>query len=742
MRKLVVAGLWMGSLVLGFDSRARPAPEGWFAFEPRPDPFGAAALDLRYLNDTFAGQHGFIQTKGDSFVYEKTGSPVRFWAVNIGHGTLNDDGSAFDRLARHLAKHGVNMVRLHGPLWREDDITQVDQAKLAKIHRLVAALKREGIYLELSTYFPAWLKPNNLAGFEGYDGTQNTFALPFFNRRFQDLQKAWWKAVLQATNPYTGLSLIEDPTLAFVEIQNEDSLLFWTFQPYQTIPGPQMAILETLFGQWLKARYGSLNRTFAAWADHGMFGTWGGKRLRGDDPLSGRAGFMSLWEIITKRDARAKDTAEFLATLQRDYYDQMRSFLKGTLGFRGSVTGSNWITADARLLGPLDKWSNAGCDFIDRHGYYAGPHQGPRAGYLISNGDRYSDASALLFQTGKGAEVSFDLPLMDLAYNGKPSTISEINWLPPNRYRADFPVLAAAYGALQGSDAFFFFADDETEWTDQIKKFSITDPAVMGQFAATALIFRKGLVRTGDVALRLEPKLADLFALRGLPLAAPQNLDEFRKSDMPHSGASPAAAPGGGGEIDPLTFLVGRVEVDVTEAGGTPMAADLSRLIDRHKQVVRSNTGELTWNYGRGFATIDARSAQGVTGFLSKAGVVALGDLTITSPLEYGSILVVSLDDRPLKTSRKMLLQVMSEDTNTGWTAPGTGLRPIVDVGGPPIVIKQLEGSISLNRADAPTLKVTPLDFNGYPASAPDGRRTTADKIVLLPTTLYYLIGS
>ena len=146
----------------------------------------------------------------------------------------------------------------------------------------------------------------------------------------------------------------------------------------------------------------------------------------------------------------------------------------------------------------------------------------------------------------------------------------------------------------------------------------------------------------------------------------------------------------------------------------------------------------MTWNYADGFATIDAPSAQGVTGFLSKAGPVDLGDLTISSPLEYGSLLLVSLDDRPLRTSRTMLLQVMSEDANSGWSAPGTGLRPIVDVGGSPVVVKNLEGRVSLKRPDAGSLKITPLDFNGYRAGPTiKGARS----IDLLPTTLYYLIG-
>jgi len=39
-------------------------------------------------------------------------------------------------------------------------------------------------------------------------------------------------------------------------------------------------------------------------------------------------------------------------------------------------------------------------------------------------------------------------------------------------------------------------------------------------------------------------------------------------------------------------------------------------------------------------------------------------DLSITSDLELGHIIALSLDDEPLATSRRILLQIMSEETN------------------------------------------------------------------------------
>ena len=447
---------------------------------------------------------------------------------------------------------------------------------------------------------------------------------------------------------------------------------------------------------------------------------------------------LSPSDLAARRDARARDTLEFLTAVQRSYYDGMSAFLKKDLGFSGSVTGSNWITADAHTLGPLDKWSNAGCDFMDRHGYFSGPHEGERASYLLSPGDRYNDALALKFESGKPGEMSPSLPIMDLAYNNKPSSISEISWVPPNRYRADLPALAAAYGALQGTDAFFFFSATAEGWAARLEKFTVADPAFMGQFPAAALVYREGLVRTADPVVRLELALPDLYAKAGPGVWTPENLDELRARDiLPFGLGSRAAA--NQTPFDALAFLVGRVEVNVTAAGGKSRIDDLSRWIDRSARTVRSSTKELSWDWGRGLMTIDAPAAQGAVGLIGGAGTIELSDLVVASRNDYGAVLLVALDGAPLRTSRRMLLQVMSEDTNTGWSAPGQGLRPIVAVGGPPIIVKKLAGHVRFKSvAGARPLTVHALDLNGYPSGA--AIAVANDDLALQPETLFYLI--
>jgi hypothetical protein len=193
-----------------------------------------------------------------------------------------------------------------------------------------------------------------------------------------------------------------------------------------------------------------------------------------------------------------------------------------------------------------------------------------------------------------------------------------------------------------------------------------------------------------------------------------------------------------GGVIDPLVHFAGRVRVRFTTEPGAADVADVQRWIDRAARTVTSTHRELKLDYGRGVLAIDAPSAQGVSGALAAAGPVELADLVVSSNLEVGHVVAVSLDDRPLAESRRILLQVMTEEKATNFqTEPaGSGVKRITNIGQDPWLVKEAAGTVKFKRPDAANLRVVPLDHAGYPLE-PVG---AAHEIALQPTTLYYLI--
>ena len=403
------------------------------------------------------------------------------------------------------------------------------------------------------------------------------------------------------------------------------------------------------------------------------------------------------------------------------------------------ITASNWSTASPEVFGPLEKLSYTAGDFIDRHGYFSCNHKGQNAEWSIREGQTYSDRSALRFDAEvPGKPRQFVHPGMDPHYADKPSMISETTWTRPNRFRSEAPLYLAAYGALQASDSIVHFAFDGARWAVKpgfwMQPWTLMSPAMMGQFPAAALIYRSGLIKEGNILADLKLNREDLLHLQGTPLPQEAALDELRLKDVPTGGG---VKPGQ--RLDPLLHYAGRARVSFTSDPGAAVVSDLTPFIDHGAQTVTSSTAELHLDYGKGVVTLNAPGAQGASGLLRAYGRVETKDLSILSDLELGHIILVALDQQPLASSRRMLLQVMSEEKASGFRTElvSPNVHRIVQIGLDPWLVKELTGTVKFKRADAAKLRVTALDHGGHPQDV----LGAASEIRLRPACLYYLIS-
>src|SRR5258706_9705878 len=557
----------------------RPS-EGWFAFAAKPDTFADSPIDLRFLNENLAGEHGLIAVKDGRFVHGGNNESVRFWAVN-GPPHEAKDRAALRQTARMLAKYGVNLVRRHGQVFNKDG--EVDPAAVKHAIAIVEEMKAAGIYTHLSIYFPLWLAPRaDHPWLLGYDGKKHPFAALMFNPKFQEKYREWLKALVTTPNETTGKQLVDEPAVFGLELQNEDSFFFWTFSS-DNIPDAQLRIIETQFGDWLKQKYGSLDAAFAAWKN---------QTVKRDAPEEGRVSFRPLWNIFNEKSARDQDTAGFLFEAQTKFYQATVAFLR-RLGFKGLITASNWATASPEVFGPLEKLSYTAGDFIDRHGYFECNHKGDNAAWSVRNGHTYSDRSALRFDAQDPTKPKqFVHPIMDPHYDRKPSMISETTFCRPNRYRSEAPLYFAAYGALQDSDCIVHFALDGNHWSVKpgfwMQQWTLMTPAMTGQFPAAALIYRRGLISAGKVLAEIKLNKTDLFHLKGTPLPQDAALDELRLKDVP---AGVTLKPGQ--RIDPLIHYAGQVAVSFVGEPASTKLSDLAPYVSHANKTVTSSTGEL-----------------------------------------------------------------------------------------------------------------------------------------------------
>ena len=88
--------------------------------------------------------------------------------------------------------------------------------------------------------------------------------LLFWDETVQKGYKAWIKELLTKPNPHGGPPIGQDPAFAILQIQNEDSLLFWTMLGPLLGQEPQLKEqnrrLREAYGKWATKKYGSLDK--------------------------------------------------------------------------------------------------------------------------------------------------------------------------------------------------------------------------------------------------------------------------------------------------------------------------------------------------------------------------------------------------------------------------------------------------------------------------------------------------
>jgi hypothetical protein len=727
-----------------------PNPTAWtadetWAFNPASDDFRPdALLDLRYLNEKTAGESGFIKADANGDFLLGNGKPVRFWCAltDVGHekpftprplGRQTEPSLA--RHARFLAKRGVNMIRLHTALQPGPDqaVTSINEGTRDWIWRTVAAMKKEGIYSTISPYWAIPVKVGKGWGMPGAD-QPNATGLLFFEPKLQQAYWGWLKQLYSAKNPYTGLTLAEDPSVAVIQLQNEDSLLFWTIN---SLKGQVRTDLQKQFGDWLAKKYGSLSAATARWAD---------VHQAGDNYSLGLVDFFNVWDMTQSRSGttqkRLADQTEFWTWTMREFNRKTEAMLR-SIGCKQLVNAGNWRTADSARLLSAERYSyevNA-VDAVNR--YFTGVHKGPAEGWNIKPGDKFTSESALRDPS--------PLPTSLMQTQGHPMLITESSWVMPNGYASEAPFLISAYQSLNGVDGYFWFATSDDEWTQPQSgngydpgqaKWLFGNPDMLGTFPGAALMYRQSYVKRGEPVVVEHRSLQNVWD-RNVPLVVEEGgFDPNRDMGDVAPTSSVKTA------VDPLAFLVGPVMEVFNSDPAKTKAMNLKPFIDRGTGAVKSATGELTLNYTKGFCTVNSPLAQGVTAFFGSQSGFSLADTSFFSENEYGAALAVSMDGLPLKTSKKVLVQYGTRCRPTGWAekvsmidldgGKKTSGFEVIATGKAPWRVKSAKLDVTVRNQGLS--KATVLDMNGNAVGPVAVKKSAAGLSFRFPDSAMYVV--
>lgn len=665
-------------------AHAQAAPQFVPFVMPWDDATPGTATDMTALNTAPAGSNGSIVARNGHFYESKTGKRIRFLGVGFSFHENYPTHEDAEKVAARLAKFGINIVRIHHhddkntAMWDKSvpGYTKFNPDAMDRLDYLIAQLKKHGIYVNLNLHVGRPYTPE-----AGFPPSVTKIRTDFgkradqFNRQMIDFQKEFARQYLGRVNPYTGLAYSQDPCVASVEINNEDSLVWWISynhpsEELRAFPEPFRGELMGLWNAWLGRKYGSTAAVLAAWGDKSL--------LKDGETLEKGTIDIPANFIVPNR----ADWIAFLIDTERAYADEMRNYLRQDLGVRAPITCSQIYYGGISGL-----YREIGSDFRDMHAYWNHPTFAPGVGWSMTKFHVDNTCMITDLQQGKGGTFR----KMALSrVEGQPYTVSEYNETFPSDYQSEAIPVLATYAAQQDWDAIYLF--DYGNYGHEYKNdtadpfFGIAlNPAKMAYMPAAAAIFRGTAFEPAVGTTTLHLGQAALFS--------GSNIESWWSK------------AGGGKEPD---LISDRLSVVVNAAG---TEASVSRY--RGAEPVASSIQVINTPSGAQYLAKGSGS-QVASGYLG-GQKVDLGAASFVFPTfgnNFATLTLTAMDGKVNAQSERLLLTVMGKSENTGqnWNADRTGIGDSWGQG--PVLAEAISVNASI-RVDGPR-QVWALDTTGH----------------------------
>jgi len=638
-------------------SSARPSSGALtlFSFVVPWDDALPSATDLSSWLHKPAGKFGHIRAGADGHLYAGT-EPTRFFGVNLCFGACFPSKQNAEKIAARMAKFGINIVRFHhmdrgpfpiGIIARGEDSTRnLDPEALDRLDYFIAQLKRNGIYVNLNLLVSRQFKAADGLPVEIEQlGWKEGHVPGFFYQPALELQMEYARKLLTHQNPYTGMTYVEDPAVAFVEINNEDGVIHsWLYGRIDSLPRVFLLDLQRQWNEWLMRRYGTTEQLKQAWED-------GGVGLGKDEQIEAGNVCILPQSNFRQRTLKAQDDwLHFLWETENSYWQTMLLYLKGNLKLKALVTGT--------IVGCSTPNMMANLDCVDTHDYWQHP---------IFPGGGWDSNSWFVPNLTIVNETSAGLLTLSLRrVLGKPHCVTEYNHPAPNTYSSEAYPILAAYAALQDWDAIYAYnyserSDDNWD-LGRIPDFFDIDqhPTKMVSLIPAVSMF---------VGRDVQPAVNEITVV----LTKGREIDFVRRwgqawalVDARQLGVRSEAA------------LLHRVSI-ATEGSNVPATAlrpDQVR-VDGSRFV--SDTGQLSWDLsdqGRGVVTVNTAKSKAVIGYGSNkrfdlGGVILEPGETMQNGWCAITLTAMEGELHPLSADSQTRLIITAtgycENANMGW---------------------------------------------------------------------------
>ncbi|MEG1039266.1 MAG: cellulase family glycosylhydrolase [Pseudomonas sp.] len=592
-------------------------------------------VDLSFLNaaDKPAGKRGFVKADGERLLFTDN-TPARFWGTNLSaYAIFRSSDEEIKQQAKRLSALGFNLVRLHhhdsawvlpnifGDGQVIHDTQHLDAEALRKIDWWIKCLKDEGIYVWLDMHVQRSLTVNdNIYGFD---------ELAKANAKDDDPVK---RVELKG---YAYVNLTIQQAMKRFAADYLTHVNAYTGLAYKDDPAIA-AVLITNEND-ITHHFGN-----ALLPDKGV-------------PKHNRLYMDEAKAFAARHDLPAEQTWRswehgpsklFLNDLERRFNVDMIEHLR-SLGVKVPIaTTSTWGGNGLSSLPAL----TAG-DVIDAHSYGG-------VGQLEKN-PLSSDG---MINWLAAAQVA-----------GMPMSVTEWNAEPfPTPDRHSLPLYVAGTASHQGWDAMMQYAYSQetfaSEYVSASNWHAYNDPGLLATLPAAALLYRRGDVREATSQYVFAPSAETLFNREITPSNSVLLRTAMEKGKLQIAMPATPQLPW----LKPST-----------------LAATAQTFTDPEQSLLEANasestvdTGELKRNWQQGLYTIDTPQTQAATGWLG-GKPVNLGDIQIQVKTPYASVVVQSLDAKPLSQSRDLLISL--------------GTRAIAKENGQtPFHVEPLEGTLKI----------------------------------------------
>ncbi len=683
-----------------------PGIDTWYPWQAAGDTT-PSAIGMEAWADQPAGKHGRVVRRGDALAYNNR--PIRLWGINLCYGACAPEKALAEKRAAFYGKYGINAVRLHkfadGPGWAgiqaKQSCVEFDAEALDRMDYQVAKFKEAGIFIKLSAHFGTLkLGPGDkkyvpyVEEFGAFRGDEQRIETPHsalhYSPELQRVQILQTVNLLKHRNPYTGLTYAADPVVAFVEIINEQSIVFYTSMAPLKASATLRKQVAARFCRWLREKYGSQAKLEEAWGGRPAFDGFkgdgfdaGGESLDKDNILP--LGNPWYWDpdqlkgSQAFRKRRLLDSLRFLYELEVEFY---RGFGRAAreAGYEGEFIGSNWQAGRA-----FSHFANLHADSlvgtVDRHNYFGGDQAN----------------ASMLAKAGSGMLSSGMQQVAD-----HPFMLSEWIHVFPSEFGVEGPAILGAYGmGLQGWDVSFMFQNgDNGTFSERLGReaWDVMAPHVLGVFPVVARQVRRGDVQTSDAVAVRNVDVTSLFEGRlGFDDRVSQGYDDKELDSS---------------KVPARSLAVARSVVAFTDRStGTPLFDMTPYEVDG--QLV-SSTGQLRWkeadSRGSGWFTMDTPATKAVVGFAA-GHALKCGQVTFETRSKFAAVYVTACEpDKTIESSRELLIAAIARARNTGMKFSPSGDRMLA-AGRSPILMEPVKATITIRRSGSP--KVFVLDHDG-----------------------------